>query len=119
MLLGDGVHGDQGLVQAQVQIPVLVPDVGDAAGHTGREVLAGGTQDHHPAAGHVLAAVVAHALHDGPGAGVAHGEALAGHTVDEGLAAGGAVQGHVADDDVLLGLILGVLGGIDDDLAAG
>ena len=55
------------------------------------------------AAGHVLAAVVAHRLHHRVHAAVAHAEALAGHAADVGLAAGRAVEGDVADDDVLLG----------------
>ena len=42
-------------------------------------------------------------LDDGDRAGVAHAEALAGHTADERLAAGRSVQRDVADDDVVLG----------------
>ena len=60
-------------------------------------------EHHDPAAGHVLAAVVADAFDDGDGAGVAHGEALADHAADERLPAGGAVQDDVAGDDLLLG----------------
>jgi hypothetical protein len=63
------------------------------------------------AAGHVFAAVVADALDDGGHAGVADGEALAGHAADVGLAGGGAVEGDVADDDVFLGLEGGLAGG--------
>ena len=51
----------------------------------------------HQAVGHVFAAVVADAFDHGGSAGVAHGEALAGHAVEEGFAAGGAVEGDVAD----------------------
>ena len=54
------------------------------------------------AAGHVFAAVVAHALDHGDGAGIAHGEALARLTADVGLAAGRAVERHIAHDDVLV-----------------
>ena len=57
----------------------------------------------HPAAGHVLAAVVADALDDGEGARVAHAEALADDAAQEDLAAGRAVGDHVAGDDVVLG----------------
>ncbi len=89
------------LVDPLVEVPVLIQHIGDAAGHTGREVLAGLAQNHHRAAGHVLAAVVANALHNGGGTAVAHGEALTGHAGDERLAAGSTVQGHVAGDDVL------------------
>ena len=40
----------------------LAEHIGDASGHAGGEVASGGPQDQHPATGHVLAAVVAHAL---------------------------------------------------------
>ena len=83
---------------------VRIPDVGDAAAHAGGEVAAGRAEDDHTAAGHVLAAVVAHALHHRDGAGVAHAEALGRHAAEVALAAGGAVQDDVADEDVLLGL---------------
>ena len=76
---------------------------GHAAGHAGAEVAAGRAEDDDPAAGHVLAAVVADALDHGDGPGVAHAEALAHHAPDEDLAAGGAVEDDVAGDDVLLG----------------
>ena len=79
----------------------FVQHVGHAAGHARRKVLPGGSQDHCPASGHVLAAMVAHALHHSGGTGVADAEALSGHTVDEGLAAGGSIESHVAHDDVL------------------
>ena len=55
---------------------------------------------HHPPAGHILAAVIAHAFDHRLHAAVAHAETLAGHAADIGLAAGRAVKGHVADDDV-------------------
>ena len=81
---------------------VRVPDVGDAAGHAGREVAAGRAEDHGPAAGHVLAAVVADAFDHRPGAAVADAEPLGRPAAEERLAAGRAVQRDVADDDVLL-----------------
>ena len=82
---------------------VGVVNPGDAAAHAGGEVAARLAQDEGAAAGHVLAAVVAHAFHHGGGAGVAHGEPLAGLPAHEQRAGGGPVQRHVADDDVLLG----------------
>ena len=112
-------QADRFLVDPLVEVPVLIQHIGDAAGHTGRKVLAGGTQHHHGAAGHVLTAVVAHALHDGGGTAVAHGKALTGHAGDEGLAAGGTVQGHVAGDDVLFRLEGDALRRAHNDLAAG
>ena len=71
------------------------------------------------AVGHVLAAVIAHALDHRGCAGVAHREALAGDAVEEDLAAGCAVEDHVADQDALLGQEAGGLGRIDDDAPAG
>ena len=54
--------------------------------------------------------MVAHALDDSHGAGIAHGEPLARHALEIGLASDGAVEDRVADDDVLGGLALGLLG---------
>src|ERR1022692_4067241 len=47
--------------------------------------------------------MVAESFDDGGGAGVAHGEALAGHAVKIRFAAGGAIEDYVADQDVLFG----------------
>src|SRR5690606_7758312 len=65
-------------------------------------------------AGHVFTAVVAHTFHDGVHAGVAHAEALACHAAHVRLAARGAIEGHVADDDVLLGAEAAALWRVDD-----
>ena len=80
-----------------------VVDVGDAAGHAGREVAPGRAEDDGAAAGHVFEGVVADALDDGDGAGVADAEAFGGDASEEGLAGGGAVEGDVAEEDVVLG----------------
>src|SRR6185312_9053648 len=88
-------------VAQRAETAVRIVDVGDAAGHAGREVAPGLPEHRHHAAGHVFAAVVAHALDDGHGARVAHGETLAGHALEVGLAGDGAVEHGVADDDVL------------------
>src|SRR5262249_56655964 len=93
-------HAD---VAAPLEVAIDVEDVGDAARHPRREVAPRASQHDHAAARHVLAAVVADALHDGVSAAVADGEALASHSADEGLAARRAVERDVADDDVLLG----------------
>jgi hypothetical protein len=63
--------------------------------------------------------MVAHALHNGSCAGVAHAEALTGYAVDERRAARSTVQCHVADDDVLAAVKGGVFRRVDDELAAG
>ncbi len=97
----------------------FVEHVGNAAGHAGGEVAPGAAEHHHYAPGHVLAAVVADGLDHRGGAGVADGEALAGHAVEPGLASGGAVKDHVADQDVLLGREGGALGRVDDQPPAG
>ena len=66
---------------------VEVEHVGDAAGHAGGEVAAGRAEDDDAPAGHVLAAVVADALDDRGGAGVADAEPLADLAAQEDLAA--------------------------------
>ena len=117
--LRQGVRHHLVLVEAHIEVVVLVQHVGDAAGHAGRKIFACGAQDHHPAAGHILAAVVPHALHHGDGAGVADAEPLAGAAVDKRLAGGGAVQGHVAHDDVFAGVKGAALGRVQHQPAAG
>src|SRR5690606_3716215 len=92
---------------------------GDAAGHAGREVASGASQDDGASAGHVLAAVVADALDDGQGSGVAHAEPFADDAAEEQFAGGGAVGDDVAGDDVVLGGEAGAVGGADGDAAAG
>ena len=89
-------------LQLLLEVAVLVEHVGDAARHAGREVAARRAEHDDDAAGHVLAAVVAGAFDDRDGAGVAHGEALAGDAAEIALAGDGAVQHRVADDDALL-----------------
>ena len=78
----------------------LVQHVGYAAGHARGEVVAHGAEDGRASAGHVLAAVVAHALGHGRRAGIAHAEALARRAGYVGRAAGRAVEGHVANERV-------------------
>lgn len=65
------------------EIGVEVEDVGDAAGHAGREVATGPTEHDGRATRHVLAAVVTDALDDRVRAGVAHAEALADDAAQE------------------------------------
>ena len=89
----------------------------DAAGHACRHVAAGLAQHHDPAAGHVLAGVVADALDDGQRAGVARGEPLAHPAAQVDLAGGGAEQQGVACDHVVLGQEQHVVGRPDDDAA--
>src|SRR5205807_5093527 len=97
------VEADHAHVAAARERALLVEHVGHPPAHAGGEVAPGGPEHDHPSARHVLAAVVAHALHDGPGAGVAHGEALAGQSAEERAPGGGAVEHRVAHDHVVLG----------------
>ena len=54
-----------GRIAAGPERAVFVVDIGDAAGHPGGEVAARHAQNHHRAAGHVLASMVAHTFDDG------------------------------------------------------
>src|SRR5579875_1093577 len=86
----------------------LVQDVSYAAAHPGGEITSGAPQYHHQAAGHILAAMVAHTFDHRERAAVANGKTLAGDTADKGLAAGGAVERHVAHHNILFGLEAGL-----------
>ena len=107
------------LIQPDIQIPVFIQYISDAAAHAGCKVLSGRAQNHHPSSGHIFAAMVTHSLYYRTGAGVAYAETFACHTVDKGLAAGGSVEGHIADDDVVLCPESAACRRIDDQLAAG
>src|SRR5262249_34580003 len=109
---------DHTQVAATPEVAGAVEHVGDPARHPGRKVPAGVAEHDHPAPRHGLATVVAHALHYGQDTAVADAEALAGHAAHVGLAAGGAVEGHVADDDVVLGGEAGGAGREHGQLAA-
>src|SRR5439155_7002754 len=102
--LGELFEADHAHVAALGKAAVFVQHVCHAAAHAGGEVAAGPAEHDHAPARHVLAAMVAHALHHGPRAGVAHREALAGEAPEEGPAGGRTVEDGVADDYVLLGL---------------
>src|ERR1700722_14359046 len=103
LVIIDAGDPDHLLVDVAAAVALLIEHIGHATGHAGGEVAAGCAQHHDPPAGHVLAAVISHALDDGFDAAVAHGEALPGHAAEVGLARGRPVQCHVADDDVLFG----------------
>ncbi len=97
---------------------VLIEHPCDAAGHAGAEVLAGAAQHQDGSAGHVFAAVVAHTFDDGGGAGVAHGEALAGTAGGKEAARCGAIERDIAEQDVVRALTCGIALGAKHDLAA-
>src|SRR5690606_34466119 len=87
--------------------------------HSRGEVAAGPAEHHDGASGHVLAAVIPDALDDSGRARVADGEALAREAPQEEFAAGGAVQGHVPDQDRLLGHEPRPFRWVGDDPSAG
>ncbi len=89
---------------------VGIPHEQLAAGHAGPDVAPDWTEHHDRTAGHVLAEMVAGPLHHCGGAGIAHGEALAGLTGDEQLSAGGTVEAGVAGQH----RVAGVAGGRAD-----
>src|SRR5205823_11219959 len=99
--LGGGTELYHLRVAAAGETAVGIQHVSDAARHPGCEVPPGRTEHHHAAAGHVLAAVVAHGLDYRIDPGVAHAEPLAGDAADVRFSRRGAVKRDVADDDVL------------------
>ena len=85
---------DNAQVAATDEITGGIPDIGDAAAHTGGKIASGRAENDDAAAGHVFATVVAQAFDDGRRARVTHREAFAGDAVEEGFAGdgdGGAV----------------------------
>jgi len=116
----DMLQFDRGLITTIApEFTALVEHISDAARHARSEVSTGLTEHDDHTVRHVFAAVIAHTLDDGGGAGIAHREAFAGDAVEKRLATGGAVQHHIADQDILLGHEGGVLRRIDDNFAAG
>mmetsp|Transcript_19513 Transcript_19513/g.65512 ORF Transcript_19513/g.65512 Transcript_19513/m.65512 type:complete len:933 (-) Transcript_19513:1998-4796(-) len=116
------VEGDHLHVAPLRECALRVVHVGDAARHARGEVAARAAEHHTAAAGHVLAAVVAHALHHGEGPRVAHAEALARAPAEECLARRRAVERRVAHDHLRLRvsqeLLAELLGRVHGDLAA-
>src|SRR5208283_1436017 len=96
------------IAQEGRKIAGIVEDIGDAAGHSRGKVPPRASQHHDQTLGHVLATVVADALNDRGGAGIAYRKALPGHAVEVRFTAGRAVQAYVADKNILL---RGELGG--------
>src|SRR5690606_33493780 len=98
---------------------VQVEDVGDAAGHAGREVASGRSEDDGAAPGHVLASVVADPFDHGERPRVADAEPFSDHAAEEQFPGGGAVGDDVAGDDVLFSGERGGVRGADDDPSPG
>ena len=76
----------------------LIEDEGHPTGHAGGHVATGAAQHHHHATGHVLAAVVAGALHHSFGTAIAHTKALTGTAQGEQLTTSGAIEAGIAQD---------------------
>ena len=94
---------DHVFVDPAVEAVVPVQDIGDAAAHAGRKVLARAAKKHRSAACHIFQAMVAAAFRHSGGAGVPDAETLTGHAANIGCAGSRPVQGHVADDTVFRG----------------
>src|SRR5207302_10885940 len=87
-------HGE---IAAPRKGSVLVEHVGDAAGHAGGKITTGDTQNHHNAAGHIFAAVIARALDDRDGSRVANREPLARNATEIAFPFDRAVEHGIAD----------------------
>src|SRR6478735_7067015 len=79
----ESVETDERVVAPAREGSVRVEDIRDPAAHAGGEVASRRADDGDASAGHVLAPVVAHALDDGRGAGIANGEALARESAEK------------------------------------
>src|SRR5207302_1097859 len=85
-------HTDHLLVATLTEATGNVEHVRDPPAHPRREIASGLAKHDDAAAGHVLAAVIADAFHDGDRAAVPDSEALARHAADERVAARRAVK---------------------------
>ncbi len=97
-----------------VEVLRHVEHVRYAARHARREVAPHCAQHHHAPPGHVLAPVVACALHDRRGARVAHREPLSRNPADERRARSRPVEARIAHNDVLLRFERRILRRVDD-----
>ena len=75
----------------------------DAATHACCEITSGSAQDDNPSTGHVFAAMVADPFHDRVNTAVSYGEPLAGYATNKRFTPRAPIQGHVSDNDVVLG----------------
>mmetsp|Transcript_44370 Transcript_44370/g.110466 ORF Transcript_44370/g.110466 Transcript_44370/m.110466 type:complete len:439 (-) Transcript_44370:95-1411(-) len=84
---------------------VDVEKVCDAAAHAGSEVLTDLAKNHYQTTSHVLASVVANALHYSNGPAIPHCKPLGSHPRKEGAPVRRAIQTGVANNDVAVALI--------------
>ena len=107
------------LVAPSGEVSVDVENVSDSAGHSGREVSSGRTENDDSSAGHVFAAVIADAFDDGRRSGVSDAKSFGDESADESEAGSRAVQNDVSGDDVFFGGEGRLFWRIDDDSSAG
>mmetsp|Transcript_9319 Transcript_9319/g.16480 ORF Transcript_9319/g.16480 Transcript_9319/m.16480 type:complete len:223 (-) Transcript_9319:4090-4758(-) len=93
----DPLDGHNLRVHIVAQVALLVQEVAESPRHPCGHVAAHRAQAHHCAPCHVLAAVIARALHHGVRHAVAHSKALARTPVDVQGAAGSTIEAGVAD----------------------
>src|SRR3954452_5976710 len=104
-LFGDGTLAWRELDQLVVDpLLVEVDYERDTTGHARGEVPPDRPEDDHATTGHVLTAVVSHALDHRGRTGVPDAEPLPDLTAQVDLTGGGAVRDHVAGDDLVLRL---------------
>ena len=101
LLLCNGLDRNKFFVDTQIKLMLRIQHIGNAARHPGGKVPPGRPQDNDCTACHIFAAVVADPFHNGGRAGIAHAEAFARNTGNEGAAACCTVECNIADDDVL------------------
>ena len=97
----DGIEVNHIEVAVAVKEVLFVPDVGDAATHTGAKVVTCWAEHDNTPAGHIFTAVVTCALHHSTGAGVAHGKTFSHLPADEHFATRSAVEKHVTRNDIV------------------
>src|SRR5690606_21409150 len=100
------------------EIAFLIEHIGDTARHARREVAAGLPDDHDNAAGHILAAMVAHTFDNRHRARVSHGKTLACHATEIALTFKRTIEHRIADDDGIFGNDTRVFRRTDDDATA-
>src|SRR5258708_21738359 len=101
-----------------VEVARLVQHISHPARHPGGKIAPGLAEHDHDAAGHVFAAMIAGALDDSHGAGIAHRKAFAGDAAEIALTLDRAVHHGVADDNGILRHDARIARRLDDDAAA-
>src|SRR5262249_43604313 len=98
LLLEYGLKFDHGQVAQRRESAIVIEHIGNPARHAGRKISSGIAEHNHNAARHVFAAVVARALDNRDGTGIADRETLARNTSKIAFPRYRSVQHGVADD---------------------